>query len=77
MEGGAKGGDGTSDRGVFVRNLAFDTTSSQLEETFESVGPIKSCFVVTDPGTSKSRGYGYDSSFMDIALSHCGTILQG
>eukprot|EP00038_Savillea_parva_P007847 m.172890 g.172890 ORF g.172890 m.172890 type:complete len:920 (+) comp13603_c0_seq1:300-3059(+) len=48
----------TSDRGVFVRNLHFETTSANLESTFESVGPIKSCFIVTERGTGKSKGFG-------------------
>jgi nucleolar protein 4 len=57
------------ERGVFVRNLDFTTTSSELETTFESVGPIKSCFVVTDPGTGKSRGYGYVAPIASLCES--------
>lgn len=63
MGGGVDGGGGgatgeASERGLFVRNLDFGCTSADLEGVFEAVGPIKSCFVVTEPGTGKSRGYG-------------------
>ena len=35
---------------LFVRNLPFTTTNAKLETAFEDYGPIKSCFVVKDPG---------------------------
>ncbi|XP_057291454.1 RNA-binding protein 28-like [Hydractinia symbiolongicarpus] len=45
---------------VFVRNLSFDTTSTQLEEAFSEFGPIKKAFVVKDQdNASKCRGFGY------------------
>ena len=44
---------------VFVRNLSYSCTASELEAAFSAVGPIKQCFVVTKPGTTECRGFGY------------------
>ncbi len=42
---------------LFVRNLPFDATNTELETFFGTVGPIKACFVVTDkPGESVAEG---------------------
>ena len=57
-DGGGGAAGEASERGLFVRNLDFGCTSADLEGVFESIGPIKSCFVVTEPSTGKSRGYG-------------------
>jgi RNA recognition motif-containing protein len=35
---------------VFVRNLAFASTSAELEELFSEIGPLKHAFVVTEAG---------------------------
>ena len=35
---------------VFVRNLPFRTTKSDLESVFSDIGPVKEAFVVRDKG---------------------------
>src|SRR5439155_22255238 len=44
---------------VFVGNLAFNTTSAELEALFSEVGHCESASVVTDRDTGRSRGFGF------------------
>jgi RNA recognition motif-containing protein len=44
---------------LFVGNLAFSTTSSDLETLFSESGTCESATVVTDRDTGRSRGFGF------------------
>jgi cold-inducible RNA-binding protein len=44
---------------VFVGNLNWKTTDSQLSEFFSFIGTVVSAQVVTDRTTGKSRGFGF------------------
>ncbi len=51
-------GSSVAPRTVFVRNLPYAATARDLETLFADVGPLKTCFVVTDPATKQGRGFG-------------------
>ena len=44
---------------LFVGNLAFSTTSKDLEALFSESGTCESATVVTDRETGRSRGFGF------------------
>jgi RNA recognition motif-containing protein len=44
---------------LFVGNLTFTTTGSDLEKLFASAGTVESATVVTDRDTGRSRGFGF------------------
>jgi RNA recognition motif-containing protein len=44
---------------LYVGNLAFQTTSQELQELFASAGTVESAAVVEDRETGRSRGFGF------------------
>jgi RNA recognition motif-containing protein len=46
-------------RKLFVGNLSFNTTSSDLEALFGEVGTCESAAVVTERDSGRSRGFGF------------------
>ena len=44
---------------IFIGNIPFSMSESQLRETFEEFGTIESCKLITDAETSRSRGFGF------------------
>jgi RNA recognition motif-containing protein len=44
---------------LFVGNLAFSTTSADLETLFSESGTCESANVITDRDTGRSRGFGF------------------
>jgi RNA recognition motif-containing protein len=44
---------------LYVGNLAFQTTSQQLEELFAQAGTVNSASVVEDRETGRSRGFAF------------------
>lgn len=44
---------------LYVGNLAFGTTSQQLEEIFAKAGTVQSASVVEDRDTGRSRGFAF------------------
>jgi RNA recognition motif-containing protein len=44
---------------IFVGNLSFDTTESQLHEAFSSYGNVTSAYVPTDRHSGRARGFAF------------------
>ncbi len=44
---------------IYVGNLAFGTTSSELESLFQQHGEVTRAQVITDRDTGRSRGFGF------------------
>jgi cold-inducible RNA-binding protein len=44
---------------LYVGNLSFQTSTSQLESLFADFGEVASAQVITDRETGRSRGFGF------------------
>lgn len=44
---------------LYVGNLTFNTTSSELETLFSQHGEVKKAQVIMDRDTGRSRGFGF------------------
>ena len=44
---------------MFVGNLSFQTTESDITTAFESFGAIESVSIITDRETGRSKGFGF------------------
>lgn len=58
---GPRGGDPSTveNRRVYVGNLSYDTTESDLEELFKGVGAVRRVEIVYNRTTHRSKGYGF------------------
>jgi RNA recognition motif-containing protein len=46
-------------RKLYVGNLSYDVSSSDLEQMFSSHGTVDSATVIADRGTGQSKGFGF------------------
>jgi len=44
---------------IYVGNLDYKVTETQLEETFAAFGAVSSANIITDKFTGKSKGFGF------------------
>lgn len=44
---------------IFVGNLSYQTTKSDLSHLFEQVGQVESVNIITDRDTGRSKGFGF------------------
>jgi RNA recognition motif-containing protein len=44
---------------LYVGNLSFHTSESDLNALFSQVGTVESCRIITDRDTGRSRGFGF------------------
>jgi cold-inducible RNA-binding protein len=54
---------------LYVGNLAFETSSEQLQTLFAEAGTVESVSVIEDRETGRSRGFG----FVEMATKEEGT----
>jgi RNA recognition motif-containing protein len=54
---------------LYVGNLAFSTSSQELQELFAQAGTVESASVIEDRETGRSRGFG----FVEMASKEEGT----
>jgi len=60
---------------LYVGNLAFSTTSTDLETLFGAHGEVKKAQVITDRDTGRSRGFGFvEMSSAEEASAAIGTL---
>ncbi|MGH1456818.1 MAG: RNA recognition motif domain-containing protein [Alphaproteobacteria bacterium] len=55
---------------LMILNLPRDFSEQELAELLKTKGNIKSCALVMDENTNKSKGFG----FVEMALEHEGNI---
>ena len=44
---------------LYVGNLSYDTTETQLREAFAAVGEVESVSLITDRDTGRSKGFAF------------------
>lgn len=44
---------------LYVGSLSYKITNEDLENIFNTIGPIKSAKIITDRGTGQSKGFGF------------------
>jgi len=44
---------------LYVGNLSYQTTETELTNLFEGVGPVESANIITDRDTGRSKGFGF------------------
>lgn len=44
---------------IYVGNLSFDASESELKSLFESYGAVDSAKIIVDQFTNRSRGFGF------------------
>ncbi|MFM8283058.1 MAG: RNA recognition motif domain-containing protein [Planctomycetaceae bacterium] len=64
-------------RKIYVGNLPWSTTSSDLEAIFSPHGAVRSAEVISDRETGRSRGFGFVEMETDEGLQAAITALNG
>jgi len=64
-------------RKIYVGNLPWSTTSSDLEQMFAAHGPVRSAEVISDRETGRSRGFGFVEMETDDGLQAAIAALNG
>jgi RNA recognition motif-containing protein len=44
---------------LYVGNLSFETTESDLKELFEQTGAVETVRIITDRDSGRSKGFGF------------------
>ena len=62
---------------IYVANISFKATDSDLKELFEEYGDVSSAKIIIDKETQRSRGFGFVEMSDDSAARQAITKLNG
>src|SRR4051812_26442586 len=62
---------------LYVGNLSYNTTSSDLEQLFSQHGTVQSAEVIQDRDTGRSKGFGFVEMGSDAEAQAAVTALNG
>jgi RNA recognition motif-containing protein len=60
---------------LYVGNLSFQTTETELRELFGQSGPVETVRIITDRDTGRSKGFGFVE--MEDGADHAISQLNG
>jgi cold-inducible RNA-binding protein len=60
---------------LYVGNLSFQTTETELKELFGQSGPVETVRIITDRDTGRSKGFGFVE--MEDGADHAISQLNG
>jgi cold-inducible RNA-binding protein len=62
---------------IYVGNLSFQTTETDLSDMFAEIGQVESVKIITDRDTGRSKGFGFIEMSDDAAAEKAITLLNG
>src|SRR5215468_7760727 len=62
---------------IFVGNLSFQTTETDLSNMFGEIGQVESVQIITDRDTGRSKGFGFVQMADDAAAEKAIAQLNG
>jgi len=62
---------------LFVGNLSFQTTESDISSAFEAYGTVDSVSIITDRDSGRSKGFGFVVMSEESAADKAITALNG
>src|SRR5437016_5014328 len=62
---------------LYVGNLSYDATASDLEQWFSSHGSVKSAELISDRDTGRSKGFGFVTMGSDAEAQAAITAMNG
>jgi len=62
---------------IFVGNLSFRTTETDLSDIFGEIGQVESVQIITDRDTGRSKGFGFVQMADDAAADKAIAQLNG
>lgn len=62
---------------IYVGNLPFSTTESELHDVFSEHGDVNSVSIITDRETGRSRGFGFVEMTDDSAAQEAINAMNG
>jgi RNA recognition motif-containing protein len=62
---------------IFVGNLSFQTTETDLSDMFGEIGQVESVQIITDRDTGRSKGFGFVQMADDAAAEKAIAQLNG